>query len=341
MDERTRTENDGDERGPLGAWIVGVVVSGLFLAALLWLAEPGKVWTIARSADADSLLLAGGCYVGVIVARWFRLFAFQDTTPKTRSRIELLWASATHSFATQVLPARLGELVFPSLWHRATDQSHADGLVALLAVRLVELAVLAPIFGVSLFTWLARGSEDSGGPMAGWLPWVATALGLALLVGLPLVLHAAVGAASWLIRRRPLRGWRLLEPLREALPEARIAVERMDTRNLVWITACTTAMWIGLFGIYGFVLRACGATLGWVQTVVGSTGGIVGNLLPVGGIGSLGVMEAGWTAAFQATGAPLEPVVAAGLLVHALLIGGAGLVAAVGYVAKWWLARRD
>ncbi|MGM0555530.1 MAG: lysylphosphatidylglycerol synthase transmembrane domain-containing protein [Myxococcota bacterium] len=340
MAELPTESSDTGKGGPVGAWVVGVVVSGLFLGGLLGFAEPRKVWSIARSADAVSLFLACGCYVGVLVARWFRLFAFQDTTPKTHARIELLWVSASHSFVTQLLPARLGEFVFPSLWHRATDQPHADGLVALLAVRLVELAVLAPIFGVSLFAWLMRGGEPSGGAMAGWIPWVATALGLALLIGLPLVLHGTVGAASWLIERRPLRNWRVLDPLQNSLPEARVAVERMNTRNLVWITGSTIVMWIGLFGVYGFVLRACGAPMGWIQTVVGSTGGIVGNLLPVGGIGSLGVMEAGWTAAFRATGAPLEPVVAAGLLVHALVIVGAGLGAGVGQLADWWQTRQ-
>jgi uncharacterized membrane protein YbhN (UPF0104 family) len=325
--------NQGQGSRHLGAWIVGVIVSGVFLGGLLWLAEPGEVWAVVSTAELRPLGLAAACYAVAVVARWFRLFAFQDSAPTTKGRSELLWVSAGHSFATQLLPARIGELAFPSLWNRATDQSHADGLVALLAIRLVELAVLAPMYGVALFIWLTIGPMQSDSALAGWLPWVATAAGFALLVALPLLLHKAVSAAAWLIENTPLGRWEIARPLRTAVPDARNAVERIGTRNLLWIALWTAVMWAGLFGVYGYSLDACGAGLGWVQTIVGSGGGIVGNLLPVGAIGSLGVMEAGWTAAFRATGAPLEPVVAAGLLVHAIVIAGAGIATALGYLA--------
>ncbi len=326
------TDDDAESRGgSIGAWLLGVIVSTVFLAGVIWLAEPREIWSVLQSADPAYIGLAVACYALVLVARWFRLFAFQDSEPKTRSRIELLWASAGHSFATQLLPARLGELVFPGLWFRATRQPHADGLVALLAVRLVELAVLTPIWGVAFFIFLARPGGESPGALAGWLPWLATAAGLTLLIGLPVVLHSVLGGARWLLKRTPLANWRLTESLRNALPDAQQAVERLGTRNLFWVALMTFIAWMGLFGVFGFSLEACGADLGWAQTVVGAGGGIVGNVLPVGGIGSIGVMEAGWTAAFRATGAPLEPVVAAGLLVHALVILGAGIGAGVGY----------
>ncbi len=92
-------------------------------------------------------------------------------------------------------------------------------------------------------------------------------------------------------------------------------------------------VWLGLFGVFHTSLLAFGVDVTLAQSVVGSGGGIMTNLLPVNGVGSFGTLEAGWTAGLVATGAPLGPVVAAGLAMHLLVVAGSGVFAALGALA--------
>lgn len=301
------------------------VVSALLIAGLVWFGEPAEIWAVLTSAAAGPLAAAVGLYGVVLTARWVRLIGLVDPDEGGVRRLDLLWASAGHSFANQILPARTGELVFPELWRRATGEEYADGAVYLAAIRVVELGIVVAIFGVGLVVWL------SGRAQTGVRPWLVAALiggGLALLLVLPVLLRIGLRIADWLVRRTRLAEIDLLEPLREAVPQARRAVENLGRTKRLWLVATSSVMWVAMFGVFYFTVAACGADLGIAQTVVGSAGGIVGNLLPIGGIGSLGTMEAGWTAAFRATGAPAGPVVASGLLVHGIVIAGTGLATA-------------
>lgn len=313
--------------GPsMGRWLVGVVLSVLLVGAVLWFADPAETWRAVREAHPGWLGGAVAAYVVVLVARWVRLAGLVESDRLSGYRFELLWTSAGHSFATQLLPARSGELAFPVLWRRATGESVAEGAVFLTAIRVVELGIVVPLYALGLGAWLA-GSEVSGGA---WFVWLFVGLGVALLVSLPVLLRFALRVARWCLVETPLSGVELLEPIREAVPNAAGAIERLGTWRRLWLVGTSLVMWCSMFGVFYCVTAACGLQLGLAQVVVGSGGGIVGNLLPIGGIGSLGTMEAGWTAAFEATGAPTAPVVAAGILVHLLVISGTGTATLVG-----------
>jgi uncharacterized membrane protein YbhN (UPF0104 family) len=307
-------------------WGLGLAVSAALIGAVIWWADPAEIGRVLWSAKLGPLAAALALYAGVLTARWVRLVGLVDGQKLSDHRLELLWASAGHSFATQLMPARSGELTFPALWKRATGESLGEGTVFLGAIRVVELGVLIPLYGVGLIVWLSGSGSAVGG---GWIVAGLAGLGLLLLVGLPHLLRAGLGVAGWLLLQTRLADIEALEPLREAVPDARAAIERLGRGRRLWLVGTTLAMWLMMFGVFTCVLLACGADLGLAQSVVGAGGGIVGNLLPIGGIGSLGTMEAGWTAAFEATGAPRGPVVAAGLLVHLIVIAGTGSATAI------------
>ena len=306
--------------------VVAFLFSAALIAALVWFGDPAAVWSVLTSAQPGPLAAAIGLYGAVLACRWIRLMGLVEADALSPYRLELLWAVAGHSFANHILPVRSGELVFPELWRRATGESYAEGAVYLAAIRVIELGIVVSLFGIGLVAWLSgRGQAD----VPVWLVWVLVAAGVALVFALPVLLRLGLGFADWLFCRTRLAEIDLLEPLREAVPHAREAVDELGRHERIWLVATSVPMWLAMFGIFYFAVAACGADLGVAQTVVGSAGGIVANLLPIGGIGSLGTMEAGWTAAFRATGAPVGPVVASGLLVHGIVIAGSGSVTAL------------
>jgi uncharacterized membrane protein YbhN (UPF0104 family) len=303
-----------------GPQLVGALaVSALFLGGLIWWAEPAEIWSALSTARLGPLAAAAGCYLVVLVARWVRLIGLVDGETLSSHRLELLWTSAGHSFANQLMPARTGEFVFPALWHRATGEGYAQGAIYLAAIRVVELGLVISMFGVGLMVWWSGG-------------WAVALIGVGLLAALPLLLRLGLRLLSWAFCDTWLSevGW--LEPLRDGVPNARSAMEGLGRGRRLWLVVTSAFMWVAMFGVFWWCLAACGLELGVAQTVVGSTGGIVGNLVPVGTIGSLGAMEAGWTAGFRATGAPAGPVVAASLLVRALVFLGTGLVTALAVI---------
>ncbi len=310
-----------------GRWLVAVAVSVLLIGGLVWFAPPRELWRVVSGAHAGWLVAAAGLYAGVLAARWVRLAGLVDVDRLSAHRLELLWASAGHSFATQLLPVRSGELAFPVLWRRATGESLARGTVYLTAIRVVELGIVVPLYALGLGVWLSGEGIADGG----WIVWGLGGFGMALLVGLPWLLRVALRIARWVLEQTALRRVEALEPLREAVPQAAEAVAGLGPGRRLWLVATSLVMWGLMFGVFAATLAACGLDLSLAQIVVGSGGGIVGNLAPVGGIGSVGTMEAGWTAAFEATGAPTAPIVAAGMLVHVLVIAGTGLATAVGW----------
>jgi uncharacterized membrane protein YbhN (UPF0104 family) len=52
------------------------------------------------------------------------------------------------------------------------------------------------------------------------------------------------------------------------------------------------------------------------KVVAGATAAAVANLLPFNLIGNLGTLEAGWTAAFNTLGVPLQVAAATGFAAH-------------------------
>jgi len=316
-------------------WIGAAAVSAVLLGGVLWFGDPEAVWAAAADARTGPLVAAVTCYGLVLGARWVRLVGLASSGRGWR--LELLGVSAGHSLANQLLPARSGELAFPALWRRATGDGYARGTVYLVAIRVVELGVVVPIFGVGLAAWwwgVDFGVESFG--TAG----VFLAAGGMLIAGLPALLRIGLGLFGRLLETKPLSGLEVLDRLRTGVPRARSAIDGLGRRKQTWLVGTTLLMWIAMFGAFYWSLAACEAGVGPVQSVVGAGGGIVGNLIPVGAVGSFGPMEAGWTAAFRATGAPVGPVVAAGLLVHGIVVAGAAAATALaGVFSEFELSR--
>jgi uncharacterized membrane protein YbhN (UPF0104 family) len=93
----------------------------------------------------------------------------------------------------------------------------------------------------------------------------------------------------------------------------------------------TCLIWLCLFGMYYSCINAF-APCTLPQAIVASGGGILANLIPIGALGSLGTMEAGWTASAMAVGLDQGPALASGLAVHTTLVICAGLLTGLGYL---------
>ncbi len=272
------------------AWVAGVAVSALILSALAFFVDTGEVADAASRAKPAWLAAAFACFGGATLCRWWRVVLLS----RAGSPRALMGVSSGHALLNKILPLRTGELTFPLLYRRVTGAPLRAGIVLLATLRVSELACLLPLYAAALAVYAAS------------LHWVSIVAAAIVGVGLQLALPFA------------LRSVGRLKVFRNASEE----VDAMGTQRLLALAAINTLVWICLFGLYFTSLRAFAVDVTPPQAIVGAGGAIVTNLLPVNGIGSLGTLEAGWTAGLAATGAAPGPALTAGLAMHAITILG-------------------
>jgi uncharacterized membrane protein YbhN (UPF0104 family) len=83
-------------------------------------------------------------------------------------------------------------------------------------------------------------------------------------------------------------------------------------------------MWLLVLG--------CGTLLTLSQLLVGATGAIIGNMLPLNALGSIGTLEAGWTLGFSAVGLDSKFAFATGLVFHGIYLVFGGILAAFSWI---------
>jgi hypothetical protein len=314
-------------RGPL-AWAFATVASLALVALVVVWAEPRALVDTLAGARLAPLAVGAGCFVVTCLARWVRLAALVDPP---RRPLPLLGVAAGHAFLTLVLPFRLGELSFPVLLARATGAPAAVGVLYLAAIRVTELAILALTVAGAAAAWALGASQLGVG--RGALLAAVLAAGALVLVFLRPLLGAGLALVARLARLGPLARRPLGARLADAAAWSRDELARLDRGRLVVLGATTLVAWAGLFGLFHFALRAVGLDPPLALTIVGATGGVLANLLPISALGSLGTLEVGWTAGYAAAGLAVGPVAAAGLLMHGAALAITGAFAAAGALA--------
>jgi uncharacterized membrane protein YbhN (UPF0104 family) len=211
-------------------------------------------------------------------------------------------------------------VTFPALLHKLFGTSAGRGASYLLVMRFAELTALFAWQSVALGVWWF-GREAAGLQLVTVGTAVVGVCGVLFFVSRPM-LRAGVKLLEDILHSDRIPAWRPVEVCRGAVPDAREALQGVTAGEWRRLVGWSLAMWGAMFVVFAACLSAAGLHLGFGRTVVGATGGIIGNLLSVVGFGSLGMMEAGWTAGYVALGAEAAPVAAAGFAVHAIVIGG-------------------
>jgi uncharacterized membrane protein YbhN (UPF0104 family) len=293
---------------------------------LIWSVGPSALWSRLSRLSAWPLAVAAFSYLAAHLIRTARLGVLM---PEARSAAGVTVVTS-HSFANQLLPARTGEVTFPALLHKLFGASAGRGASYLLVVRFAELTALFAWQSFALGLWW-HGRETVELELISLIAVVIAIFGALFFVSRPM-LRGAVDLLGEILSSDRIPSWRPVEFCRDAVPDASEALEDVTAGQWRRLVGWSLAMWGAMFVVFAACLSAAGLHLGFGRTVVGATGGIIGNLLSIVGFGSLGMMEAGWTAGYVALGAEAAPVAAAGFAVHAIVIGGSASFAALGAV---------
>ena len=241
-------------RGTLLRWLIGLVISAVFV----WLAfrsiNLGDMWSSILHADQRYLIPTTLCTLLAYLLRalrWKLCFVDEDEVTFGQSS----WAYAVGVFISQFIPARLGDLVRVYVIGQFSGVSKSKALGTLVVERLSDmfavvilLTVLLPRFSLPSWIKVADG--------------FAAAVAVVALVVVYLLAQRGEDMAppAWVARRRLLRAaFGLLMLVLAGFSAVR------DWRRGLSILAVSFAVWIAQTGTYALLFGALNIPLGWKE----------------------------------------------------------------------------
>jgi glycosyltransferase 2 family protein len=281
--------------------VIGLAVLALLLSRLNT-GDLRDLWARARPAW---LLVGLGCYALMQVVRGWRLHTL---TRGALPAVRLAAISCIQNLLLTLLPMRSGEISFVALLAREERVGVAWATKILVAVRLLDLAVVLGLFLVAV-----------GVP--GVVPPVvrATALpvaGLLMLVIGMLMWPQTLGRllrppVMWLTSRRPVARLRGAEKLRTGLEHAvTIADPEHFRRSLPLLWLQSLLLWALAMGLNYSVAAALGTGLSLLAVMYFATVLIVSSVLPIHGLGGYGPHDAIGAALLVSLGLPAQTAIA-------------------------------
>jgi uncharacterized membrane protein YbhN (UPF0104 family) len=310
--------------------VVGLVVSGALIAALLTQVDVARVGEVLTGMDARLLALGLAVYVVLGVIRAWRIHVLLPGAPMG----SLYAIASVHQLLLRILPMRSGELGFAWLMRRSGEAGFAQSLVALMVLRVLDLTTVLVIWAVSLvaFDQMGAGSRQSVGAV------VAVAIaGVAIAATVKPLLRVGHRVADGLIGALRLDRFARVARAQRSLAEAVGWSGTLPARVLWQATALTVVQWLVSFAFVFVIALAARLEVTPAQAVLGGVGTTVGSMLPVPGIGTFGGLEAGWAAGFALVGVPTEEAIASAFSFSVVSLGYSIVTAAAGWAI---LARR-
>jgi len=284
------------------------------------------VWLNIIQLEGSWVLAAAISYFIAYIGRSERFIALGS--PTFGKRLTVLEIVCLHGFFNHVLPMRLGELSFMHYSSKYRQMNWTLSSSHLLMARFLDIGTLFSII-------LICGLMTSELVMTKWKMvavislvgvWVAAGLFGRRLSGCYALWLFRHGRGSYGLKKKCfLFLGRILCELRRLRKEALL-------RSFAW----SMVIWLCLMLSLYFGLISTGIFLAPTEAFLGSSVAIIATILPLGGLGTLGTYEAGWTLGYSALGMPTKQAVSCGIVVHFLIILFATVLAVFGRLGLLW-----
>jgi len=292
MTESTRSEGARPRLGRPRDWLIGgLLLAGVVVGVSLTLGW-GPLLAPWRTLSPLTLALALGLGALSYLLRAVRVYEY--FRPQLEGRfVRVLRLSVLHNAANNLLPMRVGEMVFPWLMRRWLGHGFIDAAASLIWIRALDLHFLG-LIGIFLLSirqphwvWLLAG-----------LLW----LGLLPLFGRIRAL-APAGAG---------RAARALRLMANAGP--------VSTQRLLRVYGWTALTWGAKLMAFALVLRHFLPVDLW-RVLLGVMGAELSSVLPFHGIAGGGSYELAAIAALVPLGVGPEEALAGAVNLHLFLLG--------------------
>lgn len=277
-----------------------------------------------KKADVSLVLLSAFFYLLSNVCKSVRFSVMMKdsgiSVPKMFS------ISAYQNFFNQIMPARTGELTFLYYTKTIAGVRPSVSLHTLLVSRMMDLVVVCLFFAVCLI--ILSGKNSSPVLLA-----ASVLLGVISLVcafKMEWFVSAGRFVFFWTVSFLKLDRKPFVQKIGDRIDMIHRDFADIKMKNRMPMIAFTSLLvWIFLYIFSYTTIRAFGSELGLMASIVGSTGAVLTNVLPVNSFGSFGTLEAGWTGGFVFVGMTMQTAVTTGFGYHLINFFAAGIIALV------------
>ena len=203
------------------------------------------------------------------------------------------------------------------------------GLAHLAYTRFLDMGVVAL---VALGGWVLLDQGNNTESLILFAGALFATVTLALIC-LGKIFRWLAEAVSRLLKRAGGWGQRIGQAVSESFSDAANCVDALHPRRIAMSIGLTMALWVLAFLVMGLAVDTSYQELGFAHLMIAGSTTIVASFLPVGIIGTFGVLEAGWILGFTSVGVPLEDAVATAVVYSLTTLLGAILLAIPGYTA--------
>ncbi|HPI13898.1 MAG: lysylphosphatidylglycerol synthase transmembrane domain-containing protein [Spirochaetota bacterium] len=293
--------------------------------------------TLSTFANADPWLLLASCGAYLLSnlcksVRYHVMLRGMGLAP-----FQMFAITSYQNFFNQILPARTGELTLIYYLKKVGGASLSRGLHILVVTRIYDLIIVAMFFLASVLAFygsairpglLVIGGVCLGGSVASlfFLKYMVIFADRAF-IGLARLLR--IDQAGLVVRIREKAG-----------PVVREFSDYRTARQLPLLVLSSVAVWAVLYVFAYLTILAFRVDVGFVQAVVGNTGQVLANVLPVNSFGSFGTLEAGWAGGFMLVGMNSQDAITTAFGYHIINFVASGLIAAASWAVLALFGRR-
>jgi uncharacterized membrane protein YbhN (UPF0104 family) len=285
---------------------IPLIVSTAALIVLFRLTSWRELVTIWQEMQWGWVLIGSLAYCGELVligVRAASLLAVEDLSVK-----KLILISNVHNFINKITPARLGEISFPFLARHYVGINYTKAFAVLVLMRLMDIYTVMFLFSV---IFAAYGLAHTDWQWT-WLP--IACVWFALLVFSLFLLNGQV------IKRKKLQLWAPIANIYAFISDLQReirAVLKTGVRKgaMPCIAMCSCLIWTLLYVTFAALGKAIGLNLALSQLLISGSFAILGTMVPIGGLGHLGALEAGWTLGLLSMGTSHSEAAASALII--------------------------
>jgi uncharacterized protein (TIRG00374 family) len=292
-----------------------LITAGIVVLLLLQISLRG-LYTLLRTIDPVWLALGSIAY---LLANLFRALRFRWLIhSKDIPLPDLFRITSFYHLSLMVLPSKLGELSYPYFLNRISGRNVTEGLASLVVSRVYDFFIILlillsvsigyqtlfkvnPFFLIPVVIFLIFVIVFAFFYMGRLLKWFSNALGK---------------ISNWAgARNASFVSW-----IQRKMDEMAKDFDSIQARKTYLpVTFTSLASWAMIFFTFYAYMKGFGIDVSSTKLILGSTIAVIGNALPVSGIGNWGTLEAGWAAGFLMVGLSKEKAISTGFGVHIII----------------------
>lgn len=298
----------------------------VFSASLAYflLGKLDTVKTLDVIKNADMNLIAA-CCATYLVSNYFKMLRFGVMLRNHGIPfMDLYTITSYHNFFNQIMPARTGELTFVYYLKKIGAVGVSKGLHILVVTRVYDFIVISAFFIGSIIIYF--GARRSTALVIAGLCFFI--LSVVILFNLKWIVISFGALFRAVTKKLRVQEKKIIEKILGKLDTIVDEFSSFKTGRYVPALAATSVLtWSALYFLFYLSIRSFGIEIDPVQSVAGSTGGVLTNVLPINSFGSFGTLEAGWTGGFMLVGMSEHDAIFTGFGYHAISFFASAIIA--------------